>query len=57
VSTENPKAQTSFSQWKILFGEVCGYDVDSPSDKTNKLAEFYQVGVKGAKPVADNRFK
>lgn len=51
VTTDNPKAQTFFSQWKILFGEVCGYDVDNPSDKIKKLAEFYQVGVKDAKPA------
>jgi hypothetical protein len=51
VSTDNPKAQTFFSQWKILFGEVCGYDVDIPSDKIKKLAEFYQVGVKDPKPA------
>ena len=38
VATDNPKAQTFFSQWKILFGEVCGYDVESPSDKIHKLA-------------------
>jgi hypothetical protein len=50
-STDNPKAQTFFSQWKILFGEVCGYDVDNPSDKIKKLAEFYQVGVKDPKPA------
>ncbi len=31
--------------WKILFGEVCGYDVENLSDKLKKLAEFY--GVKG----------
>src|SRR5712692_10605906 len=51
VSTTNPKAQTFFSQWKILFGEVCGYDVDNPSDKIKKLAEFYKVGVKHPKPA------
>ena len=51
VSTDNPKAQTFFSQWKILFGEVCGYDVDNPSDKIKKLAEFFQVGVKDPKPA------
>ena len=45
LKTENPKAQVFFSQWKILFGEVCGYDVDNLSDKLKKLAEFY--GVKG----------
>ena len=51
VTTDNPKAQTFFSQWKILFGEVCGYDVDNPSDKIKKLADFYQVGVKNLKPA------
>src|SRR5712692_321895 len=45
LATENPKAQVFFSQWKILFGEVCGYDVENLSDKLKKLAEFY--GVKG----------
>ncbi len=43
IATDNPKAQMFFSQWKILFGEVCGYDVDNPSDKIKKLAEFYAV--------------
>src|SRR3972149_2989939 len=51
VSTDNPKATTFFSQWKILFGEVCGYDVDNPSDKIKKLAEFYHVSVRGFKPA------
>jgi SAM-dependent methyltransferase len=45
LTTTNPKAQVFFSQWKILFGEVCGYDVENLSDKLKKLAEFY--GVKG----------
>jgi len=43
VATENPKAQVFFNQWKILFGEVCGYDVENLSDKLKKLAEFYVV--------------
>jgi hypothetical protein len=43
IATDNPKAQIFFSQWKILFGEVCGYDVDNPSDKIKKLAEFYGI--------------
>lgn len=51
ITTDNPKAQVFFSQWKILFGEVCGYDVDNPSDKIKKLAEFYKVGVKNFKPA------
>ena len=44
-ATDNPKAEVFFSQWKILFGEVCGYDVENLSDKMKKLAESY--GVKG----------
>src|SRR5207253_726513 len=51
AATDNPKAQTFFSQWKILFGEVCGYDVDNPSDKIKKLAEFYHVGGRSIKPA------
>jgi Eco57I restriction-modification methylase len=45
LNTDNPRAQVFFSQWKILFGEVCGYDVENLTDKLKKLAEFY--GVKG----------
>jgi SAM-dependent methyltransferase len=43
LTTTNPKAQVFFNQWKILFGEVCGYDVENLSDKLKKLAEFYVV--------------
>ena len=43
LATDNPKAQVFFNQWKILFGEVCGYDVENLSDKLKKLAEFYVV--------------
>jgi hypothetical protein len=42
-STDDPKAQTFFQQWKILFSEICGYDVNSPSDKIRKLGDFYGV--------------
>lgn len=49
--TDHPKAQTFFSQWKILFGEVCGYDVDSPSDKIKKLAQYYGIKEKGLRPA------
>jgi hypothetical protein len=42
-NTDNPKAITFFSQWKILFGEVCGYDVTNPSDKLVTLAESYRI--------------
>jgi hypothetical protein len=43
TTTENPKALTFFNQWKILFGEVCGYSIDKPTDKIAKLAEHYDI--------------
>jgi hypothetical protein len=43
LKTDNPRAQVFFNQWKILFGEVCGYDVENLTDKLKKLAEFYDV--------------
>jgi len=51
ATADHPKAIVFFNQWKILFGEVCGYDVDNPSDKIKKLAEFYGVPLKGLKPA------
>src|SRR5262249_9729275 len=51
VGTDHPKAQTFFKQWKILFGEVCGYDVENPSDKIKKLAESYGIAARGLKPA------
>ncbi len=42
-TTQNPKAQTFFQQWRILFGEVCGYDIDGQNSKVRQLAEHYQV--------------
>ncbi|MEK7856522.1 MAG: N-6 DNA methylase, partial [Acidobacteriota bacterium] len=44
-------AQTFFQQWKILFGEVCGYDVDNPSDKMKKLAASYGLAPAKIKPA------
>lgn len=49
--TANPKAQTFFKQWKILFGEVCGYNVDNPSEKIAKLSDFYGIPRKNIKPA------
>ena len=43
TETKNPKARTFFHQWKILFGEVCGYDVEGRSEKINKLADHYHI--------------
>jgi hypothetical protein len=47
--TDSPKAQVFFSEWKIHFSEVCGYDVDAPTDKIKKLAESYKLPTKGIK--------
>jgi hypothetical protein len=41
--TDNPKAQTFFNQWKILFGEVCGYDVTGKNEKIKILANYYSI--------------
>lgn len=49
LALEHPKALVFFNQWKILFGEVCGYDVDTPSEKIKRLAESYEIPVKGLK--------
>jgi len=51
VATDNPKANVFLRQWKILFGEVCGYDVDHPSDKIRKLAQFYGLTSGNLKPA------
>lgn len=51
TSTNHPKARTFFSQWKILFGEVCGYDVDTPSKKIKTLATSYGIRQTGVKPA------
>ena len=50
-STDHPKAQIFFQQWRILFGEVCGYDVDNPSEKIRELAAFYGIQRRGLKPA------
>ncbi len=43
TETDNKKAQTFFNQWKILFGEVCGYDVEGRNEKIRKLADHYGI--------------
>ncbi len=48
---EHPKALVFFNQWRILFGEVCGYDVDTPSEAIQQLAEFYELPAQGLKPA------
>ena len=47
--TKSKKALTFIDQWKILFGEVCGYDVEGSNDKINTLANHY--GISQARPA------
>lgn len=49
LTTQNPKALILFNEWKIHFSEVCGYDVDQPSEKILRLAESYGLPPKGIK--------
>lgn len=52
VSTsKHPRTQTFFQQWKILFSEVCGYDVENPSDKIRELANSYSIPIQGLRPA------
>ncbi len=54
LTTKSLRAQAFFQQWKILFGEVCGYDVDTPSDKIIELSNFY--GIEGEPKPAELLF-
>src|SRR5208283_943129 len=44
VETDSKKARAFFSQWKILFEEVCGYDVEvvrpSRTENTEKRTQY-----------------
>ena len=51
ASTNHPKAITFFNQWKILFGEVCGYNVETASKKMKTLALAYGIPPAGVKPA------
>jgi len=48
-ATTDPKALIFFNEWKIHFSEVCGYDVEEPSQKIKQLAESYDIAIKGVK--------
>ena len=41
TTTDNPKASTLYRQWKLLFGEVCGYSLDTKPRGFEELATFY----------------
>jgi SAM-dependent methyltransferase len=40
-STSSKKTKVFFTQWKLLFGEVCGYDLNKSNDKLKKLSHHY----------------
>jgi len=42
-STTSKKTRMFFAQWKILFGEVCGYDLGKSNDKLKKLSKHYAI--------------
>jgi hypothetical protein len=42
-ATTSKKTKVFFAQWKILFGEVCGYDLTKSNQKLKKLAEHYAL--------------
>ncbi len=50
-ATKSEKASTFFRQWRILFGEICGYDVDSTNPRTKLLAKHYGLPAQ-TKPAA-----
>jgi hypothetical protein len=44
------RTQDFFRQWKILFSEVCGFDVEAVGAKVSELGVAYEVG-KDARPA------
>jgi SAM-dependent methyltransferase len=43
LEASSPKAIVLFNQWKLLFSEVCGYDITGQHKKVQKLAVHYQI--------------
>ena len=52
LSSSHPKSTILFNQWRILFGEVCGYDVNTTSEKIKSLAKSYDLPLTGLKAAA-----
>ncbi|MCX6380932.1 MAG: N-6 DNA methylase [Armatimonadetes bacterium] len=51
LNTQNPKAQTFFQQWKILFGEVCGYDMTGQNQYDKIVQLGNQFNIPNARPT------
>ncbi|MBM4033868.1 MAG: hypothetical protein FJ291_19110 [Planctomycetes bacterium] len=47
--TRSRKAKMFFNQWKLLFGEVCGYNIAGENPKVAKLASHYHLA--GGEPA------
>lgn len=45
-----PRVKTFFRQWKTLFGEVCGYDMENPRGHLRTLSDKY--GRRGDDPIS-----
>ena len=43
TTTKSKKAKTFFSQWKVLFSEVCGYNIEGRDSKISKLGDHYSI--------------
>jgi hypothetical protein len=52
TATTHPKALVFFGQWKVLYGEVCGYEVEEPSDRIVKLATSFDIPLDNLEPPA-----
>jgi SAM-dependent methyltransferase len=48
-ATKDPKVQVLFHEWRIHFSEICGHNVDKPTDKIVSLAEQYGIDSKALK--------
>ncbi|MBM4033460.1 MAG: SAM-dependent DNA methyltransferase [Planctomycetes bacterium] len=49
TQTRSRKAKMFFNQWRLLFGEVCGYDIEGKNPKVAKLASHYHLA--GGEPA------
>ena len=53
AASDSPKVDALFSQWRLLFSEVCGYEFGSPKLDLEGLAASYDVALK--KPARATR--
>ena len=51
AATRSDRAKTFFDQWRLLFGEVCGYDLGRSNDKIKKLGQTYDISDAKAAPL------